>query len=97
MDGKNWRLGATLSVPLNRQHSIKVLVHSGVATRIGADFNIFTLAYHPIEPVAVGEEDGEGIVAQLLPDQRPACWHLPSLQCLYPRLYSEVLAPRLAQ
>ena len=42
---KNWRLGATVSVPFTRQHSIKVLFHTGVATRIGADFDIFTIAY----------------------------------------------------
>jgi len=49
VDGKdfqtNWRLGGTLSVPLAKQHSIKALFHSGVATRAGADFRIFTLAY----------------------------------------------------
>jgi len=49
VDGKdfqtNWRLGATLSVPLAKQHSIKALFHSGVATRAGADFRIVTLAY----------------------------------------------------
>lgn len=42
---KNWRLGATFSMPLWRGHSIKILFHSGVATRAGGDFDIASLAY----------------------------------------------------
>ncbi|MGB2960316.1 MAG: transporter [Bacteroidota bacterium] len=45
---KNWRLGATVSIPFTRQASVKVLFHTGVATRIGADFNILTIAYQYI-------------------------------------------------
>ena len=45
---RNWRLGGSLSVPLGRQHSIKVLYHSGIWTRFGGDFDIFTLAYQYI-------------------------------------------------
>jgi hypothetical protein len=45
---KNWRLGATVSIPFSRQHSVKVLFHTGVATRIGADFDIVTVAYQYI-------------------------------------------------
>jgi hypothetical protein len=45
---KNWRLGATVSVPLAVQHSVKLLFHTGVATRIGADFDILTIAYQYI-------------------------------------------------
>jgi hypothetical protein len=42
---KNWRLGATYSMPLSRKSSIKALVNTGVATRAGGDFTSFTLAY----------------------------------------------------
>lgn len=42
---KNWRIGGAFSVPFGQQHSIKALFHTGVATRIGADFNIITIAY----------------------------------------------------
>jgi len=45
---KNWRMGGALSIPLGVQHSIKILYHSGVYTRFGGDFNIFTLAYQYI-------------------------------------------------
>jgi hypothetical protein len=34
----NTRLGATLSIPLNRHQSIKAAISTGVATRIGGDF-----------------------------------------------------------
>lgn len=42
---KNWRAGATVSVPLGRRHSVKALFHTGVATRSGSDFEIITIAY----------------------------------------------------
>lgn len=42
---RNWLAGATVSVPLGRRHSVKALFHTGVATRIGSDFDIFTIAY----------------------------------------------------
>lgn len=42
---KNWLADATISVPLGRQHSIKALFHTGLATRIGSDFDIITIAY----------------------------------------------------
>ena len=42
---KNWRLGGKFSFPLGRGHSIQAIFHSGVATRIGADFDIVTIAY----------------------------------------------------
>jgi hypothetical protein len=42
---KNWRLGATYSMPLSRQSSIKAIVHTGIATRAGGDFTALTVAY----------------------------------------------------
>jgi hypothetical protein len=42
---KNWRLGATLAVPFKRRHTVKVLFHTGVATQVGSDFDIVTVAY----------------------------------------------------
>ena len=42
---ENSRLGATLSLPLKRQHAVKLVFTSGIATRIGADFDSFVLAY----------------------------------------------------
>jgi hypothetical protein len=41
----NVRMGATISVPLGRNHSLKFLAHTGVTTRIGGDFDMLTLAY----------------------------------------------------
>jgi hypothetical protein len=42
---KNWRLGGTYSMPLNKHSSIRALVNTGVATRAGGDFTSFTLSY----------------------------------------------------
>ncbi len=42
---KNWRFGATLAVPIAQQHVLKFVFNTGVATRIGADFDSFTLVY----------------------------------------------------
>ena len=42
---ENARLGATLSLPLKRQHALKLVFASGIATRIGADFDSVVLAY----------------------------------------------------
>jgi hypothetical protein len=36
---ENWRLGATLSVPISRRHSIKFYGSTGVSTRTGSDFD----------------------------------------------------------
>lgn len=35
---ENWRLGATLSVPIDRRRSIKIYGSTGVSTRTGSDF-----------------------------------------------------------
>lgn len=42
---ENSRLGATLSLPVNLNHSIKLYASTGVFTRIGGDFNMFGLAW----------------------------------------------------
>ncbi|TFH01299.1 MAG: transporter, partial [Calditrichales bacterium] len=39
---RNWRLGGTCSMALGKQHTLKILYHSGVATKFGGDFNIIT-------------------------------------------------------
>ena len=36
---ENWRLGATLSFPLDRRRSIKLYGSTGVSTRTGSDFD----------------------------------------------------------
>lgn len=42
---RNTRLGATLSFPLNRYHSIKMYASTGVSERIGGDFDIYGIAW----------------------------------------------------
>lgn len=42
---KNSRVGLTLSVPLRPKHSLKFAAHAGAVTRIGADYDIGTIAY----------------------------------------------------
>jgi hypothetical protein len=42
---KNSRVGLTLSLPLRPKHSLKLAAHTGAFTRIGADFDIGTIAY----------------------------------------------------
>jgi hypothetical protein len=37
----NWRIGATLTLPINRRHSIKLYGSTGLSTRTGSKFNIF--------------------------------------------------------
>ena len=39
------RYGFTLSVPLSKQHSLKFAASTGAYSRIGADFNTFSVAY----------------------------------------------------
>jgi len=42
---QNWRLGATLTFPVDRFNSIKVYASSGVAARTGNSFDLFGLAW----------------------------------------------------
>jgi hypothetical protein len=42
---KNWRFGATCAVPISPQHGLKFVFTTGVATRVGADFDTFTVFY----------------------------------------------------
>ena len=42
---RNWRTGATLAIPLNRNHSLKFYVSQGVSTRTGTDFDIIGAAW----------------------------------------------------
>ncbi len=39
------RVGVTLSLPLHKRHSLKIAAHTGAYTRLGADFDIVTVAY----------------------------------------------------
>jgi hypothetical protein len=41
---QNWRLGATLALPLNRYNSLKVYGSDGVSTRTGSNFKLFGIA-----------------------------------------------------
>lgn len=41
----NSRLGATIALPVNKNHSIKLYASSGVSTRTGSDFNTYGLAW----------------------------------------------------
>jgi len=42
---RNSRVGLTLSIPLKTRHSLKLATHTGAFTRIGADFDMATIAY----------------------------------------------------
>ena len=42
---RNWRLGATYSVPINKHQSVKAMVNTGVSTRAGQNYTAITLAY----------------------------------------------------
>ncbi len=42
---ENIRVGATLALPVARQHALKLNFTSGIDTRIGADFDSFTVVY----------------------------------------------------
>ena len=41
---RNWRLGATLTFPLNTRQSIKFYGSSGVAARTGNNYNLIGIA-----------------------------------------------------
>jgi hypothetical protein len=45
---RNWRVGATYSLPLNKHQSIKAMVNTGVATRAGQNYTAVTLVYQYI-------------------------------------------------
>jgi hypothetical protein len=42
---RNSRVGLTMSLPLRPRHSLKIAAHTGAFTRVGADFDIGTIAY----------------------------------------------------
>ena len=41
----NWRIGATWSVPINWQHSLKLQFHFGAFTNTGYDYDLVALSY----------------------------------------------------
>ncbi len=45
---RNWRLGTTFSVPLNKHQSVKAMVNTGVATRAGQNYTAVTVIYQYI-------------------------------------------------
>jgi len=42
---QNFRLGGAITWSLNLQHSIKLIAHTGVYTKLGTDFDVITVAY----------------------------------------------------
>jgi hypothetical protein len=42
---QNWRTGATLALPVNRNHSLKLYGSNGVSTRTGTDYEILGIAW----------------------------------------------------
>jgi hypothetical protein len=42
---QNWRLGATVALPVNRENSIKLYASSGVSSRTGNDYDLFGIAW----------------------------------------------------
>ena len=42
---QNWRVGATLALPVTRQHSIKLYGNTGVSSRTGSDFDLVGIAW----------------------------------------------------
>jgi hypothetical protein len=42
---RNWRVGATLAMPVNRQNSVKVYASSGVSARTGNNYNLLGIAW----------------------------------------------------
>jgi hypothetical protein len=42
---KNWRLGTTLALPVNRQNSIKLFASTGVSARTGNNFDLVGVAW----------------------------------------------------
>jgi len=45
---RNWRAGATFSVPLNKHQSVKAMFNTGVTTRAGQNYTAFTVIYQYI-------------------------------------------------
>ncbi|RJP93775.1 MAG: transporter [Desulfobacteraceae bacterium] len=41
----NWRTGATLGLPINRNNSIKLYASSGISTRTGSDYDLYGIAW----------------------------------------------------
>jgi hypothetical protein len=41
----NWRLGATLALPVDRQHSVKLHASKGISVRYGEDFRTLAVAW----------------------------------------------------
>ena len=42
---QNWRIGGTLAIPVDRNHSVKLYASSGVSDRTGNDFDLLGIAW----------------------------------------------------
>ena len=42
---QNWRVGATLAIPVDRRNSIKFAASSGVSARTGNNFDLLAVAW----------------------------------------------------
>ena len=42
---RNWRLGTTLTLPIDRHHSVKLYASTGLQTRTGENFNLLGIAW----------------------------------------------------
>jgi hypothetical protein len=42
---KNWRVGLTVALPINRHNSLKLYASTGVFTRTGSDFDTVGVAW----------------------------------------------------
>jgi hypothetical protein len=42
---QNWRLGATLALPIDRLNSVKLYASSGVSARTGNNFDLVGIAW----------------------------------------------------
>ena len=42
---RNWRVGATLALPVNRQNSVKFFASDGVSSRTGSSYTLFSVAW----------------------------------------------------
>ena len=42
---RNWRVGGTLALPVDRHNSVKLYASSGVSSRTGNDFDLLGIAW----------------------------------------------------
>jgi len=42
---QNWRIGATFSIPITKSQSLRAMLNTGIATKIGQNYTAFSLIY----------------------------------------------------